>query len=576
MTRDPAYSFMSRSSSSYSVAPSFISDFQDTDSLLPDLSDTVRSGKVNSSESVGLPDKDPRLADIQSETRESRTRSYSGNTTNAPPRPRTLGLLKRNSDLPGRVQRVDDMSAGFFPIGMKKSTSDTNLNKDPYAIEEEVSFVAISGVENSPESAVDGSVTDELASTEKDSAIGKEKDLIINEPVAITRIDITEVPAPVEGGVSQKDATSKGALSPVHSPTKEKQKSNLSSPRTIEPPPVSKKPARSPSVEKKDFVPSEKPMTEEAVSAPTVPMEVASRELIVPVMTALQERRASTPDCSTAQASNDTQVSDRVQSPGESPSEEMKVSVGDGKTSEAKPTTRSAYTSRVSVKDRLQQYEKNRSGSLDSGRKPPSELFNPNPVASRKQMWEQKERGLYKRVSDMGMRKPRSDSGSGSSTASGSPKLSRKRLNDSEDGSSALGVTSPVSGSPLLRRRLNDSVDGNSAVQSSPEKTKPVEQDKQGEPKRRYRKDKSEKTERPRSLVLDNLDKRDAFKLDLHDVDKETLSPRELDIPLDHEDINDRHRPRRSPNTSPRNSRANVRSPFPDVSNEEEREPQFV
>ena len=315
-------------------------------------------------------------------------------------------------------------------------------------------------------------------------------------------------------------------------------------------------------------------------------------------MTALQERRPSTPDCSTAEASTDTEVPDRIQSPGEAPSVLRKGSGGDDKKPEIKAPTRSAYTTRVSVKDRMQQYERNRVESGERGRKQSSEHFNPNSVASRKQMFEKKERGMYKRVGDVNMRKPRSDSGSGSSSASGSPKLSRKRLNDNEDGSSAVGATNPASDSPKLpRKRLDDSVDGRSAiaagnpVQSSPEKTKPVEQEKQEEHRRRHRKDRSEKCDRPQNLVLDNLDKVDSvksslprsgdfesLKLDLHDGEKETLSPREINIPLD-DDSNDKHRserPRRSPNTSPRNSRANVRSPFPDNSRDEDREPQFV
>lgn len=583
-TRESSYSVMSRSSSSYSVAPSFSSDFPDTESLLPDLSDTVGSNKYNSLESVGLPDKDTRIVELQSE---SRIRSFSGNTDTGP-RPRTLGLVKRNSDLPGRVQRVDEFNSGFFPIGMKTSASDTNLNKDPYAIEEEAPFIAISEAANASANRMD----DEFSSIEKDGVIDVENQSASHsEPAMGTHVD-SEVPAPMQGGVSQDVAPSEIMISPIQSPTKEK---SLPSPRKMEPPPISKKPARSPSMEKKDFASPEKSTTEEVQSVSEVPSQVGSRELIIPVMTALQERRSSTPNCSTAQASTDTKVPDRVQSPVDV-SSDVSCEV-DEKKPEAKVTTRAAYTSRVSVRDRLQQYERNRSGNGDAGRRP-SDHFNPTSVASRKQMFEQKERGLYKRVSDMGMRKPRSDSGSGSGSASGSPKFPRKRFNDSEDGNSVAGVTSPVSGSPKLsRKRLNDSVNGSSVIAAacprpvSPEKTKPVEQDTHVEPRRRTKKDRSEKADRPRSLVLDNLDKMesvrssrprsgdfDSLKLDLEDGEKETLSPREIDIPLD-DGLSDRHRsdrPRRSPNTSPRNSRANVRSPFPDDTNEVEREPQFV
>lgn len=569
-TRDSLYSVLSRSSSSYSVAPSFTSDFVDTDALLPDHSDSVGSGKVNHSESFELPEKDTRITDLQSV---SRTQSYSGDSS-ARPRPRTLVLLKRNSDLPGRVQRTDDFNTGYFPVGMKSSNSDTNLNKDPFAIEEEVSVASLSEAMHSSVDTLENSLTDDLVSVDELSGYDVRKQTSsINEPADVTHVADSDTSlSPVEGGVSEELVPNKIVISPAQSPTKEKSKYDLPSPSKVQPPPVSKKPARSPSVEKNNFVPAEKSAAEEIKSVPKSPAEDGSRELIVPVMTALQERRSSTPDCSTAQASTDTKkVSDRVVSPSESPSDERKYGGFDEKKPDVKALTRSACTTRVSVKDRLQQYERNRSGSPDSGRKHSSEPFNPNSVASRKQLFEQRERGLYKRVSDTNTRKPRSDSGSGSSSASGSPKLSRKRLIDSGDVRNAMAAGSPV--------------------QSTPEKAKPVEQEKQYEPARRRRSDRSEKTERRRSLVLDNLDKMDShklsrprsgdyesLKLDLHDAEKETLSPREIDIPLD-DGFTDRHRserPRRSPNTSPRDSRGNVRSPFPDDSREEDREPQFV
>lgn len=551
---------MSRRSSSHSVTPSFISDFPDSDSLLPDLSDTAKPGKVDNSESIAMLDKDPRLAHIQSESPDSRVRSFSSDPDAARPRPRTLGLLKRNSDLPGSVPRVDVSDTGFFPIGMKSSASDTNLNKDPYAIEEEVPFVLASKGVDSSLSPDDSLLTDDLVSFEKGSISDEEKETV-EDDAAITRIDISEVFPPTEDGLDHKGARCEETHTPIQSPLIEST-INVPPPSKKRPPPVSVKPARSPTVEERDFALSESLSPEEAP-------KVGSRELIVPVMAALQERRASTPDCSTSQSSTDTKVPDR----GESPSTE-KVGGSDEKRSEARPMTRSAYTTRISVRDRLQQYENNRPGKVDSGRKQSSsELFNPNPVSSRKEMFEQKERGLYKRVGDMGVRKPRSDSGSGSGSSSGSPKLSRKLLNNSDDKSSTFGAKSPLSGSPKLPRRpLNDNMDGNSA-----ERTKPVEQEKQAEPPRRERKNQSGKSDHPRSLVPDNLEKRDALKLDLHDGEKETLSRREIDIPLDHEEMNGRHRPRRSPNSSPRGSRTNVvRSTFPDVSNDEEREPQFV
>lgn len=584
---------MSRSSSSYSVAPSFTSEL--TESMLPDLSDTAELDKLNSSENIGSPDKDTRIANLLSD---ARARAYSGDIGGRT-RPRTLGLLKRNSDLPGRVQRADDFNTGYFPIGMKTSNSDLNLNKDPYAIEEEVSFAGISAAMNSMTNAVKSSLDDEVGSVEEDSVVGgRSQTSNLSEPGNVIYVNSDAVLSPAEGRVSQEVVPSEIIISPVQSPTKDRSKHDLPSPNKMEPPAVAKKPARSPSLEKKDFTPSEKPWEERDQSVPGVPVEGASRELIVPVMTALQERRPSTPDCSTAEASTDTKVPDRVQSPGEAPSVLRKVSGGDDKKPDIKAPTRSAYTTRVSVKDRMQQYERNRVESGERGRKQSSELFNPNTVASRKQMFEKKDRGLYKRVSDVNTRKPRSDSGSGSSSASGSPKLSGKRLNDIEDDSSVVGATNPASGSPKLpRKRLDDSGDGRSAiavrnpVQSSPEKPKPVEQEKQEEHRRRHRKDRSEKSDRPQNLVLDNLDKVDSgkssrprsgdfesLKLDLHDGEKETFLPRGINIPLD-DDFNDKHRPerpRRSPNTSPRNSRTNVRSPFPDNSREEDREPQFV
>lgn len=555
LPHDSSYSIISPSSSLYSFAPSFSSDFPDTDSLLPDLSD------INTSGSVGLSDKDTRLFDDQSDLR---TRSLSGNT-GMQPRPRTLGLLKRNSDLPGRVQRVDDINTGFYPIGgMKTSSSDTNLNRDPYAIDEEVSFVTISDIASSSSNTVTSTKSDEL---EKDSLTeGDNQTSFVNESTTTISIDTNEVPTPQGGGVSPV-VSSKDVVSPFPSPTKEKIKEKeLASPTRVQSPPVAEKPTRSPSIEKKDFDVSITP----AADVHEIPVEGESRELIIPIMTALQERRPSTPNCSTEHASTDSITPDRVESPVEVAAEQKEVdTVVDEKKSDLKPKTRSAYTTRVSVKDRLQQYERNRSSSVDSSRKNSSELFNPNSVASRKQLFEQRERGMYKRISEMGTRKPMSDSGSGSGSASGSPKLSRKRLIDGEDGK-------------------NEAAAGNQ-MQTKLEKTKSSDYEKQDEVRRRNRKDKSENTERPRSLILDRLrldtmdslkpdrQRGDSLKLDLHDAG--TLSPREIDIPLDTEDFDDKHRserPRRSPNTSPRSSRTNVRSPFPEDGDEEDREPQFV
>ena len=560
-TPDYSFSLMSRSSSSYSFAPSFSSDYPDTDSLLPDLSDSVTSGKFNTSGGVGILDRETRMFDDQSELR---TRSLSGNTGVA--RPRTLGLLKRNSDLPGRVQRVDEFNRGFYPIGMKTSNSDTNLNKDPYAIEEEVPFRTISEIASSSSNTVTSTKSEEL---EKESLIEADNQTsVLSEAATIIDINTNEVSVPEGGRVSPIHVSSEDTVSPLPSPRKEE----LHSPNRVEPPPLSKKPARSPSVEKKDFEYSVTPADEEAPPVPEIPVETGSRELIIPVMTALQERRSSTPNCSTAEATSDVESPDGFENPVEvvtENKEDVEVAV-DPKRSDAKPMTRSAYTTRVSVKDRLQQYERNRSTSLDLNRKTSTELFNPNSVASRKQMFEKKERGVYKRVSDMGTRKPRSDSGSGSGSASGSPKLPRKQLNDSEDGKTETAAEVQV--------------------QSNVEKMKSPENEKQDEvPRRRNKKDKSENTERPRSLILDRLrldsldsskpdrQRADYMKLDLHDGG--TLSPREIDIPLDGEDFDGRHRserPRRSPTTSPRSSRTTVRAPFADDNNEEDREPQFV
>ena len=541
LPHDGSYSIISPSSSLYSFAPSFTSDFPDTDSLLPDLSD------INTSGGFGPSDKETTLFDDQSDLR-----------TRMQPRPRTLGLLKRNSDLPGRVQRVDDINTGFCPIGgMKPSSSDTNLNRDPYAIDEEVSFITISDIASSSSNTVTSTKSDEL---EKDSVTeGDHQTSVLSEPTTTISIDTNEVPVP-QGDV----------VSPLPSPTKEKIKEKeLASPTRVLPPAVAEKPARSPSIEKKDFDVSITSAADETPSVHEIPVEAGSRELIIPVMTALQERRPSTPNCSTEHASTDSKNPDRVESPVEVAAEQREVdAVVDEKKSDSKPKTRSAYPTRVSVKDRLQQYERNRSSSVDSNRKN-SELFNPNSVASRKQLFEQRERGMYKRVSDMGTKKTMTDSGSGSGSASGSPKLPRKRLIDGEDG-------------------RNEAVAGNQ-LQTKLEKTKSSDYEKHDELRRRNKKDKSENTERPRSLILDRLrldsmdslkpdrQRGDSLKLDLHDVG--TLSPREIDIPLDTEDFDDKHRserPRRSPNTSPRSSRTNVRSPFPEDGDEEDREPQFV
>lgn len=539
---------MSRSSSSYSVAPSFSSDIPD--SLLPDLSDNVGSDKVKPSKDAGLPEEVSKMTDLRtwSCSAESKDRS----------RPQTLALVKRNSDLPGRVQRNEDFNTGFFTTGMKSSNSDTSLNKDPYAIEEELTLITKA---KDAENIVESSLNDDLASAQG---------VVDREPTNVIRSsNHDEGFSPVEGGARQKIFSTQVLVSPVQSPTKP----DLPSPVKT-PPPVSKKPPRTPTKEAKEFVPVAKSSPEEVQSSAEVPGG-EPRELIVPVMTALQERRPSTPDCSTAKGSkNDTKdKEERVNSSGE----KDVVSVADDKKAEGKAPSRSSYSTRVSVKDRKKQYERNRSAGAELGRKQSSELFTPNTVASRKQLFERGEKAGYKRVEEISTRKARSDSGSGSSSASSSPKVFREGVNGTEETSNS----SPVSGSPKFRRkRMTDSGDTRNATdvsQRSSEKTKPVEQVKNPEPRRRRKNGNPEKSDLPPSLVVDNGDL-DSLKLDLHENEKETLSTRNIEIPFE-EHLNERptsERPRRSPNSSPRSSRGSARTPFPEDSVDESREPQFV
>lgn len=551
VTKESVNLNMSRSPSSHSVAPSFSSDIPD--SLLPDLSDNVESDKVKSSKGVGL------LEEV-SKTTDLRTWSCSGESKDGS-RPRTLARVKRNSDLPGRVQRTEDFNAGFFPTGIKSSNSDTSLNKDPYAIEEELTLITKA---KDAESMVESSLNGELTSAQESDD---------REPTNITR---DEGFSPVDGGARQKTVSTQVLISPVQSPTNP----DLPSPVKTPPPPVSKKPSRTPTKEAKEFVPAAKSSPEEVQSSAEVPGG-EPRELIVPVMTALQERRPSTPDCSSAKGSkNDIkEKEERVKSPGEK-------DLADDKKAEVKALTRSSYTTRVSVKDRKQQYERNRSAGAELGRKQSSELFTPVTVASRKQLFERGERAGYKRVEEINTRKPRSDSGSGSSSASSSPKVAREGVNGTEE----TNNSNPVSGSPKFRRkRMNDSGDARNAkdagtsTQGSSEKTKPVEQDKHVEPRRRRKNGNPEKSDCPPSLVVDNGDKTrsgdlDSLKLDLHDIEKETLTTRNIEIPSE-EHLNERHRserPRKSPNNSPRSNRGSARTPFPEDSTGEGREPQFV
>ncbi|KAL9950292.1 hypothetical protein ACROYT_G042771 [Oculina patagonica] len=239
LSQENSFSVISRSSSLYSFAPSFSSDFPDTDSLLPDLSDIVGSEKSNTSVvGVGIPDMETRMFDNQSELR---TRSFSGNT-GVHHRPRTLGLVKRNSDLPGRVQRVDEFNTGFYPIGIKPSASDTNLNKDPYAIEEEeVAFRALSEIASSSSNTVTSTKSDEL---EQECLIEADNQTsVLSEAATVINIDTNEVSVPAGGRVSPILASSEDTVSPLQSPTKVKTEGKgLHSPNREEPPPVSKKP----------------------------------------------------------------------------------------------------------------------------------------------------------------------------------------------------------------------------------------------------------------------------------------------------------------------------------------------
>lgn len=552
--KESANLIMSRSSSSYSVAPSFSSDIPD--SLLPDLSDNVGSDKVKSSKDAGLPQEVSKMTDLRtwSCSAESKDRS----------RPQTLALVKRNSDLPGRVQRSEDFNTGSFKTGMKSSNSDTSLNKDPYAIEEELTLITKA---KDAENMIESSLNDDLASAQE--VDDRETTNVIRSS------NHDEGVSPVEGGARQKTVSTQVLVSPVQSPTKP----DLPSPVKT-PPPVSKKPPRTPTKKAKEFVPAAKSSPEEVQSGADVPGG-ESRELIVPVMTALQERRPSTPDCSTAKGSkSDTkEKEERANKSGE----KDLASGADDKKTEVKALSRSSYTTRVSVKDRKQLYERNRTAGAELGRKQSSELFTPNTVASRKQLFERGERAGYKRVDEISTRKARSDSGSGSSSASSSPKVVREGVNGTEETSNS----SPVSGSPKFRRkRMTDSGDTRNAEdvsQRSSEKTKPVEQVKNPEPRRRRKNGNPEKSDLPPSLVVDNGDETrcddlDSLKLDLHENEKETLTTRNIEIPFE-EHLNERHtseRPRRSPNNSPRSSRASARSPFPEDSVDESREPQFV
>ncbi|XP_022783063.1 rho GTPase-activating protein 45-like isoform X2 [Stylophora pistillata] len=532
--REPSFSVISRSSLSYSFAPSFTSDV--TNSLLPDPSDSVGSDKINTSRGVGIPFNETRIFNGQYDFR---NRSSSGNTAEET-RPRTF--VKRNSDLPGRAGNVADYSKVFYPIGMKQSASYSNLHKDPNSIEEEVSLRAISEVASSSSNTVTSSKSDIL--DRDDLAEGDDHTYLVNQSVAVIDVDFKGALLPEGVGDSSVIGSTASAVSPVQSSIKGKAESKVVA-SSLTPP---QSPAQSPSSEYKDFDVSLTTSADKPASVPEIPSETGPRELIIPVMTALQERRSPTPNSPTAEESSESQSSDRAETPVDATPEKKAVSVVDDKKPEMKGKPRSTYTTRVSVKDRLQQYERNRSASVDSNRKTSSELFSPNTVASRKQRFEQRERGVYKRVSDMTTGKPRSDSGgSGSGSASGSPKLSRKYLNDTDDG------------------------DKNKLVN-----------DKQCEPRLRNRKERSENTDSPRNLILDKLDRQresedDSFKLDLNDG--ATLSPREIDFPIDSlgaADKNRSERTRRSPSNSPRSSRTSTRSSFPDDSKEEDREPQFV
>ena len=521
----PEPSIISPSSSLYSFAPSFSSDFPDTDSLLPDLSDSVGSGKFNSPKGMAL-------SETSAGTFDPQFHLFSG-TIERPMRPRHLALVKRNSDLPGRVQRTDEFSLGFYPIGIKPSISDPDLNKDPYIIEEEPQFRMVSGM---------ASCVDNVERFEVDEDLSVGKDLVADRGNELRSLQ-DECPIQIDVGKDEVCRLEIGQkeCSPLPSPLTEKTTENPTSPEKQLPPVLKKA--------------NEFATLDEDVSTNEQAAADASRELIIPVMTALQERRPSTPNCSTVQAS----------AVAVGASTERTRNEVEEKRQEAKAKSRLPYT-RVSVKDRLQQYEKGSSGSLDSSRKTP-EWASVNTVASRKEMFETREKSgdrvLYKRISDMGKKQPGSDSGSVSGSASGSPKIQRHRLPKVEDGTHKKAGESSFHTGLLKSQSVDD-------------------------PQCQL-KEKSENSERPRSLILYrvHVDKTDSEKSErtqgleslkpgVFERVKDTLTPREIDIPLDSEVGERSDRPRKSPNTSPRSSRSNVRSPFPGDSSGEEREPQFV
>ena len=507
-------------SSNFSVAASLGSDLPD-DSLLPDLSDTAVTKR--------------RLVDdvdILNLTQRGR--------------PSHLPLRKRNSDLPGRVRRFDDWT-GAFPVGLKSYNSDNNLNRpieDYVILEERESWTNLAPASPTIVSSENG---------------------VSEKQVGLLTLIHNETPI-VKGAGETEKALGERAMSMELIPDEgekrrtPEQNGDLDGPKDLDhtaavesrlgdyssagPLPIKENQPSDLFSTSDSFVDEHEPLLE---------TETESRALFVPVGAAIQERRPSngnvaevtTPSCSTAQADTEVKEERRVgRANSLAEARTNKEGRKEKKSEEAKDNSKPRALTRVSVKDRRRHYEPEGVASAGARRsagvskKGPSDMANVIDVASRKQLFEHggSGRGSYRRVSDLGSRKPRSDS-------TGSIKIHEIVVEKSAEETNAKSNNSS--------RETPEGIEGT-------------------EVRLRSKKEKSE-GERPRSLILERLSKVGTEFEPLLDSDK--LQP--VEIPLDNENGDDDPRKheklRRSPSpSSPRGSKHSVRK------SEEEREPQFV
>ncbi|XP_032221238.2 rho GTPase-activating protein 45 isoform X3 [Nematostella vectensis] len=557
---------LSRRTSLYSTTTvSFGSDLQDTESLLPDLSDKLSEKKSFESFEV----------ETQSETHRIQKKTVDDAAIpNRPKRPQNLGLFKRNSDLPGMISR-----GGFFPLGVKNFGSEPDV-----AQKGSEKKVGLFSSKKYPAPVPPAPEHDKMEKTNTGSKSGGGSPLAVTAPTF--PVDLSS-----SGTESQKATLAAKSLAESEEPTE------LESKR------IEAKPKQSDEAvnengescfESKEIPP---PSPDDDVIDGIAPGPgTKSRDKQVQIRGSAEDKIAKS-----GKLKQGPPVLEKKKYPRRnaermvSPDSESKANglsrLGEGLMVNSRPLKESLLhesavgtlsdppeesertdennrlSHRVSVKDRRKQYEQP-SGPNELNRKSAASEIGSSEVASRKQTFEESGRNTrrdsYKRLNDL-TKKARSSTGldGSSGTDTGSDSDSRKGL--------------------VIGRNLSEQ---NEKLDLSAQ-----------------RREKVESSERPRSLVLEplRLEKIETPKHEKHKTahslpskhsdDIPTFTARKVDIPLDSPEpvpnepdeatehlkkpVDKSSGSANSLRSSPKPSRS-TRPHFPEKKSREEREPQFV